>query len=346
MPALLKIILYPFSILYKGITSVRNYLYDKGIFKSTEFDIPVVGVGNLAVGGTGKTPMVEYLVEMLKDELRIATLSRGYGRKTRGFRMAGEQDSAQTIGDEPFQLYKKFKENIFVSVGEERVLAIPRLLYSQPATQVVILDDAFQHRAIRPSLQILITSYAKPFYNDLEMPSGTLRESRRGARRADVVVVTKCPPGMRQKEMDVVRNKILSYAGAKKVFFSKLSYDEPVWMAGDKPEKITGVVLVTGIADDKPLVKEVAEKYNLVKHYSFSDHHSYRNYDIEKIGRFIAGKTPGAIVMTTEKDAVKINPLLEKATFPLYVLPVKMEFLNNKDIFEEIVRRAVKYKEV
>jgi tetraacyldisaccharide 4'-kinase len=341
----LKIILYPFSCLYNGITSLRNYLYDRRIFKSTQFDIPVIGVGNLAVGGTGKTPMVEYLLKTLKNEMRPATLSRGYGRKTRGFRIVGKDDDATTIGDEPYQLHEKFKQDVIITVGEERVLAIPQLLYHHPEVQIIILDDAFQHRSLKPTLQLLLTSYSKPFYDDLLMPSGTLRESRGGAKRADVLVVTKCPADIDDSEMEQIKDKIKNYAGDKEVFFSSLSYDDPVLISGKNKVEIKDVVLVTGIANADPLIAQVRKNYTLVRHFKYADHYHFKRSDIQKFVRYIKEKAPGAIIMTTEKDAVKLKKIVEHSSFPIYALPVEMKFIKDKRVFEERVREAANYKE-
>lgn len=341
----LQIILYPFSCLYMGITSLRNYLYDKHIFKSTQFDIPVIGVGNLAVGGTGKTPMVEYFLKILQHELKTATLSRGYGRKTKGFRVAGKDDDANTIGDEPYQMYEKFKKDIIVAVGEERVLAIPRLLYTHPEVQFIILDDAFQHRSVKPILKVLLTSYSKPFYDDLLLPSGTLRESRAGAKRADIVVVTKCPADIDNSEMELIKNKVTKYAGDKDVFFASFSYNDPVLIAGENKEEIKDVILVTGISNADPLVEEIGKKYDLVSHFKYADHHHYRTSDIQKLYKYIKENAPDAIIMTTEKDAVKLKKMMQKPPVAIYTLPVEMKIIKDKNVFEERIREAANYKE-
>ena len=190
---LLRILLFPFSWLYYLITQIRNRLYDRGLKPSVKFELPVICVGNLTVGGTGKTPMIEHLIRLLQNRFKVATLSRGYGRATKGIRIAGPSENASTIGDEPFQFYTKFGKRITVAVGEERALAIPTILQECSDTQIILLDDGFQHRKVSPGFSILLTDYHRPFYNDFLLPSGRLRESRWGAERADVIVVTKCP---------------------------------------------------------------------------------------------------------------------------------------------------------
>lgn len=201
----------PFSILYKWGMQLRNHLYDiehKAVFR---FDTKVISVGNLSMGGTGKTPFVEYILRYLIDKgysNKVATLSRGYGRKSKGFRIATDEDSPKTIGDEPFQMYQKFKNEAVISVGEDRVLAIPSLLYEHPDNEIIVLDDAFQHRSVKPNFSVLLTDYNTLFYNDYVLPSGTLRESRKGAKRADVVVVTKCPVKLGKAEQEIIKQRI------------------------------------------------------------------------------------------------------------------------------------------
>jgi tetraacyldisaccharide 4'-kinase len=195
MPVL-RILLLPVAWLYEGITRLRNWLYDKGYKKSTSFPLPVISVGNLTVGGTGKTPHVEYLVRLLKDQRQLVTLSRGYGRQTKGFLIADEQANAATIGDEPMQFYQKFGHQIKVAVGEKRVPAIEQILRLYPKTEIILLDDAFQHRAVRPCFSILLSDYHRPFYTDFVLPAGRLRESRKGAGRADAVIFSKCPQNL------------------------------------------------------------------------------------------------------------------------------------------------------
>lgn len=346
MNYLFKIILYPFSFLYGLTTSLRNWLYDRRIFKYTQFDIPVISVGNLTVGGTGKTPMVEYIIELLKSKYKVATLSRGYGRKTRGFLLAGPQETSYTIGDEPFQLYKKFSHDVIVSVGEERILAVPRILYKHPEVQVILLDDAFQHRALKPALQILLNDYNRPFYKDMPMPSGRLREFISGAKRADVVVVTKCPEEMSQEEMTIISQRIKQVIGKdKQVFFSYMNYKKPLALNAELSADLYEVVLISGIANVAPLLSEVKKKYMLIKHFKFPDHHYYSQKDIEKIVAFVQKKNKNLSIITTEKDAVKLKPFFKDMAIPVFVLPIVVQFHNNEKEFQELIFDAATYKE-
>ncbi|HWA32656.1 MAG TPA: tetraacyldisaccharide 4'-kinase, partial [Cyclobacteriaceae bacterium] len=210
---IVRLLLYPFAALYNLATTVRNYLYDIGHKPSFEFDTPVIAIGNLNVGGSGKTPMVEYLVSLLKEHYKVATLSRGYRRETKGYRIATESDTVRQIGDEPMQLFRKFGKEVNVVVGEDRVLAIPNILQEFPETNVIVLDDALQHRSVRARLSILVTDCAHPFYDDFVLPFGRLRESRRGAKRSDIIVVSKCPGDIVYEKRRAMTQSIQRYAG-------------------------------------------------------------------------------------------------------------------------------------
>lgn len=332
-------LLFPFSILYDVATSIRNRLYDRGIRPSAKFQVPVIGVGNLSVGGTGKTPMVEYLIRLLSGEYRIATLSRGYGRKTKGIRIAGETDNALTIGDEPFQFYRKFGNKVVVAVGEERAFAIPHILHQYPESNLILLDDAFQHRAVKADFQILLTDYNNLFVYDYLLPAGRLRESKTGAARADVVVVTKCPSKITEEQMIAIESSIKRYT-KKAVFFTRIGYGE-LYPASDeaayKPEKI---ILVSGIANAGPLEEYVRRNFNLVRHFSFADHHVYTATELQQICQ--AAATAGAAVVTTEKDLVKMDrDVFRSASVFLYYLPIEVEFLKNGKEFDEMVRNVL-----
>jgi tetraacyldisaccharide 4'-kinase len=337
----LRLLLFPLAMLYDIVTSVRNRLYDKGSKPVAEFDLPVIGVGNLAVGGTGKTPMVEYLIRLLHPPYKIATLSRGYGRKTKGFRVASAEDDASTLGDEPFQLYRKFHGSIQVAVGEERALAIPYIVDEFPETQIILMDDAFQHRSVKPSFQILLTDYNNLFFKDNLLPAGTLRESARGAQRADVIVVTKCPVTIKDDEVLEIEKSIRDYS-QKPVFFSGIRYGNPI--ALDRAENLLKrVVLVSGIANHKPFENYVNLHYSVVKHFDFPDHH---NYTIENLNTVIAlAKKEDAMVIVTEKDAVKLNvPRFRHALTEVsfFYLPIEIEFLKNGKEFDEMLLNTLK----
>lgn len=339
---ILKILLWPLTVLFNLVTKVRNYLYDIGHKPSFQFDTVVICVGNLNVGGSGKTPMIEYLVRLLGDKYSLAVLSRGYGRKTKGIRLANEQDDAFTLGDEPYQYYRKFGKTVEVCVGEERALAIPTILNERPETQVILLDDAFQHRTVVPQFSILLTEFSKPFYKDFLMPFGRLRESRSGAKRADAIIVTKCQPLILDEE---IVNKVKHYAGDKPIFFSGLEHKKAeAFVQGNVIGK--KVILVSGIANSSKLEEFVSSSYQLTMHFKFGDHHPYSQSDIEKIEA--TAKAQGAeSILTTEKDMVKlISPKLkshlnEKKWF---YLPVETVFVNRGSEFDKMVLAIIESK--
>jgi tetraacyldisaccharide 4'-kinase len=337
----IRILLFPLSVLYDIITQVRNKLYDLGMKPSAKFDLPVIGIGNLAVGGTGKTPMTEHLIRLLASSHRVATLSRGYGRKTKGFRIAGVTDDASTLGDEPFQFYGKFHQQIIVAVGEERVMAIPNILHEFPETEIILLDDAYQHRKVSPSFQILITDYNNPFYEDYLMPAGRLRESRKGSNRADVIVVSKCPADISEDVMMRMEAAIREYV-TKPVFFTKINYGVPVSLNDGERSLPKNVVLVSGIANAKPLNDHIKNHYGLIKHFDFPDHHHYAEHDLKEIVKF--AREHNASVIVTEKDAVKLtSPALKSlvSEIPFFYLPISIEFIKSGEDFDEMVKNVV-----
>lgn len=333
-------LLFPFAVLYDAVTSVRNRLYDTGARPSVRFEVPVISVGNLSVGGTGKTPMIEYLIRLLAGEYHVATLSRGYGRKTSGVRIAGEGDDARTIGDEPLQFYRKFKDKAVVAVGEERAFAIPYILDQFPDTALILLDDAFQHRRVQPCFQILLTDYDNLFFKDLLLPAGRLRESKRGASRADVIIVTKCPPTINEDQMINIESSIRRYSN-KAVFFTSICYGNILSVSKFSPYKPEKIILVSGIARPAPLERYLRSNYQLLKHFSFPDHHVYSKQDMDMI--FDAAAQAGAAVVTTEKDVVKMDSgILGDSSAPLHYLPIEIEFLKNGKEFDEMVLNAAR----
>ncbi len=343
----LKFLLWPFSIVYSGITHLRNLLYDWGLVKSTRFELPIIGVGNLRVGGTGKTPMIEYLIRLLGTEFRICTISRGYGRKSSGFILATTRDNARTIGDEPYQLLLKFKENVAVAVGEDRVLAIPEVLSQLPDTQILLLDDVYQHRSVRPGLSILLTEYTRPFYVDRPLPMGRLRESRPGAQRAHVVVVTKCQPLLDRSEMDSIQNRIQPYISKNvPVFFSQIEYLKPEQFGGEQiePDKF---LLVAGISNNQPIEDFLLQHGTLSGSIKYSDHHHYTALDIERIvGRWKSQESKSSAILTTEKDMVRMISSELTAVWkdiPRFYLPIRMKFLEEGEGFDGMVRKAIEH---
>jgi tetraacyldisaccharide 4'-kinase len=334
-----RLLFWPLGVLYDGATRFRNHLFNIGHKPSFRFDVPVISVGNLNAGGSGKTPMIEYLIRLLSPAHRLVTLSRGYGRITRGIRFASDKDSASTIGDEPFQFFRKFGPSVAVVVGEDRALAIPTLLNELDDVGVILLDDAFQHRSIRPQLSILLTEYHDLFTRDFVLPAGNLRESRWGAGRADVIVITKCPDSI-PDEVNVVA-AVKHYAGEKPVFFSTIRYGSAVAM-GCVSVLEKDVVLVTGIANSAPLRSYLQQEHNLIRHFRFRDHHRYTSKEVKEFVDF-AGRH-GASLVTTEKDMVRLvgrqtAGLLEKTGW--FYIPIEAAFLKNGAEFDELVRRSL-----
>ncbi|WP_257788524.1 tetraacyldisaccharide 4'-kinase [Spirosoma montaniterrae] len=339
-----KWLLLPVSWLYGWVMNVRNILFDKGLFVSLMPDVPTICVGNLTVGGTGKTPAVEYLIKWyVRNEpgvpLETVTLSRGYGRRTKGFRITTESDTADTVGDEPLQLYRKFGHLVRVCVGERRADAIQFILRQFPETERILLDDAFQHRAVRSHLNVLLMDYNRPFYDDYPFPAGRLRESRHGASRANVIIVTKCPDNLNATERTAIEAHIRPYARPETpVFFAGLHYEQPVSFATHQSANgLTNVVLVSGLANADPLERYVSQVFKLVRHHRFADHYAYSRTNLNAL---LASLPTDAALLTTEKDWVKIDVLLtpnERATLPLYYLPVAMRFLEGEERFSALL---------
>jgi tetraacyldisaccharide 4'-kinase len=340
---LLRILLLPFALLYRVLTGLRNYAYDRGLRPVASFDVPVITVGNLTVGGTGKTPMIEHLIRLLQGNHRVATLSRGYGRETRGFRLAGPGDTARTLGDEPAQFYRKFGALATVAVGEDRAFAIPNILQECEDTAVVLLDDAYQHRRVKPAFTILLSDYNRPFYTDLLLPAGRLRESRGGAARADVVVITKCPSEIQEEECIEIEKHVRRYAQTP-VFFTTVRYGAPTpfgehWQTTPAAE----VILLTGIAQAGPLKKYVALNYTTVAHLAFADHHAYTTADLDTLRR-LAQQHPHASILTTEKDMVKLVDVQlaeARAGLPFFFLPIEVEFVKNGEDFDAMIQNVI-----
>jgi tetraacyldisaccharide 4'-kinase len=340
-----RVLLLPFAILFWVAVAIRNWMYDKKIIKSVSFGLPLICVGNLSVGGTGKSPMVEYLVKHLKARFKVATLSRGYKRKTKGYALATAETTAIEIGDEPMQFHLKFPE-IPVAVGEERLDAIPQLLHDRADTQAIILDDAFQHRIINAGLNILLTDYGNLFTRDFFLPTGDLRDLRRSYKRAHVIIVTKCKADLSEEERKKIIKEInpLSH---QQVFFTCISYGTPYHITKREfrffDEK-TEVLLVTGIANPRPLkifLEERVESYYLM---SYSDHHIFSMIDWKDIQkRFANIQAERKIILTTEKDAMrllKFSP--EMDGMPFYVIPIEHKFLfNQENEFNDIVVRFI-----
>jgi tetraacyldisaccharide 4'-kinase len=326
---LLRKLLFPFAILYGFITSLRNYLYDKGILKSYSFDIPVIAVGNLSVGGTGKTPQIEYLIRLLSPNYKVATLSRGYKRKSEGFILADAASTPEILGDEPFQYFKKFPD-IQVAVDADRKNGIEQLLNQKSRPEIILLDDAFQHRKVKAGFYILLTAYEDLFCDDFILPTGNLRESRNGAKRANLIIVTKCPLDIAELEQQNIKNKL---AVDLPIYFSSIDYDDKVYNDTESLAvsdlKLTPKMLLAGIAKPKPFFDYLQTDKDEVM--TFSDHHHFSESDILNIKSRAIDK----IIVTTEKDFVRLNTeILRKQ---LYYLPIKSKLISKQDDFNQLV---------
>lgn len=346
----LRYILIPFSFIYKGIIWTRNKLFDKKVFRSASFNFPVICVGNLAVGGTGKTPMVEYLIRILRNKYQVATLSRGYKRKTKGFAIANENSSAVEIGDEPMQIHEKFPE-VTVAVAEERVIGIPQLLFEAPQTGVIILDDAFQHREVNAGLNILLTDCNKLYSNDLMLPAGNLRDVVSSSRRAQIIVVTKCSPDLtEEKRIKIIKE--INPLPSQKIFFTKTEYGKPYHLFTKENyfhKQDCNVLLICGIANPKPFEKTVSGFFSSYELMLYKDHHIFNSTDLKEIKkRFTDIKNEKKIILTTEKDGVRFSKFeKELENFPVYVLPMSHQFLfdQGSDFENDVLEFIASFKQ-
>jgi tetraacyldisaccharide 4'-kinase len=343
---LIQLLLLPFSLLYGLVVSLRNAAYRFGVLRSSAFDVPVVSVGNLSVGGAGKTPHIEYLIRLLAPYLELATLSRGYGRKTTGYRLVSAEDSVEHVGDEPLQFKQKFAD-LTVAVGEQRAFAIPLMLREVPILQTILLDDAFQHRSVSPYLQILLTEHAHPFTRDWLLPSGRLREPRAGYRRADVIIVTKCPTEpMLESERTAWLHQLRPYPH-QKVFFSYFSYGTPYGLldrvAQWQLSLDTDVLLFCAIARADYLVEYLEKNVRRVRTMEFEDHRFFTPYDIGQAkAMFDNFSNPKKMILTTEKDATRLAlhaDYIRQQQLPIYVLPVEVQFhFGEHQLFDDWIK--------
>ncbi|WP_244139478.1 tetraacyldisaccharide 4'-kinase [Mucilaginibacter ginkgonis] len=342
----LRYLLWPFSLVYGAIVVIRNWFYDAGWFESTSFDLPLITVGNLAVGGAGKSPMTEYLIALLKSNYKVATLSRGYGRQTTGFIIADRDSNAHEIGDEPAQFKQKFP-NIIVAVCESRVSGVERL---KDDHQVILLDDAFQHRALKAGLNILLFDYNKLHGPQLMLPAGDLREPTSGKMRADILIVSKCPPGMNAAEQESIAARLKPYP-KQHLFFTSIAY-QALFGFGDSQQATlkvgSTVFLLTGIAGSAPLVKHLQDAGCNAVHHKYADHHTFTLKNITKlVDDFNASASADKLIITTEKDAERLKrpEILELLkNLPVMVQPIGVQFLNNEgaafnNLIENYVRK-------
>ena len=331
--------LYPVSWIYGAVVVMRNKLFDWGIFRSKSFDVPVICVGNLAVGGTGKTPHTEYLIKLLHDKYQVAVLSRGYKRRTKGYVLATPQCTAKTIGDEPYQMYTKFS-SVTLAVDEKRCHGIEKLLkLKEPLTDVILLDDAFQHRHVKAGLNILLTDYHRLFCDDTLLPAGRLREPVSGKNRAQIVIVTKCPQDIKPIDYNIITKRLNLYP-YQRLFFSSFRYGnlQPVFSneGGIALSLLTDtdILLITGIASPAPILERLGDCTKQIDLLSFGDHHDFTHKDMQQIReRFNKLKGKRRLIITTEKDATRLinHPGLDAELKPfIYALPIEIEILQNQ----------------
>jgi tetraacyldisaccharide 4'-kinase len=329
----LRKLLFPVAFIYWLVTWMRNYFYDKQIFKSKSFDLPIIAVGNLSVGGTGKTPQIEYLIRLLQDKYKLATLSRGYKRETSNFVLANDSTTVKQIGDEPFQFFTKFPK-VNVAVDANRINAITQLLKLEDKPEVILLDDAFQHRKVKAGFYILLTTYSDLFCKDYILPFGNLREPSSGKKRADMIIVTKCPSDISELAMHQIKGKLKT---DRPVFFSSIIYDDFAYSEiGSKKIidlKASKKIIITGIAKPKPFIMFLKQEGDVV--LEFPDHHNFTEKDIDNIKKIAKKHT----IITTEKDFMRLKGSLPKEQ--LYYLPIKSTVVKDAAIFDENILNYV-----
>ncbi len=342
----LRLLLLPVALLYGFVVWCRNILFDAGLLSSKQFPIPIISVGNLRTGGTGKTPHAEYLISLLKNEYNVALLSRGYKRKTKGFAVAGSDSTFKDIGDEPMQVFKKFPD-IVVAVHESRTKGISEILRLFPDINLIILDDAFQHRYVKPGLNLLLTGYYLPFFNDYLLPVGSLREAKRRAKRADVLIVTKTPSTFSPLDRRFFLQKLTPYK-LDHVYFSTFRYKTLIPLSADTdsalPKEIKSIFLLTGIAYPTALEEYLKTKCKDLFVYKYRDHHQFTSDNLKKLrNHFEKTISYSKIIVTTEKDAMRLQDpdlLLHLKDLPVYYLPIEVVFHDlDKEKFDAIVYR-------
>ncbi len=322
---------------YNLATAVRNTFYNLGIFKTTKFRTPIINVGNLSVGGSGKSPMVMYLADFLSKYYRTGVLSRGYGRITKGYGITNYDSNYKTVGDEAMQLFERFKNRFVIGVSEERVPGAKKIIEDMDL-DVLILDDAMQHRAIKPGFSILMTDYNDPYFKDFVLPAGDLRESRSGAKRANIIMVSKSPDDLTEEKKQYYISRIRPQH-YQKVFFSSISYDEHVYGIEKKlPDNNLAyydILLVTGIANPKPLINHLAKFSQRVKHLKFKDHHNFSDQDIKNILSEYKKLGEYKLILTTEKDYVRLKTF-DYLRELVYYWPINVN-IDNKEEFNQTI---------
>lgn len=345
-----NILLYPLALIWGIITGIRNFLYNSGLLKSVEFNLPVICVGNITVGGTGKTPHTEYIADLLRKDFKVATLSRGYKRTSHGFRIASPETPVKEIGDEPMQIFRKFPD-VLVTVDRNRVKGVTRILEDAPETEVIILDDAYQHRRITPGFSILLTDFERLIVRDHMMPYGNLRESFGNMRRADIIIISKSPENLSPIQRRIMVKEI-DKSPYQNLYFTSMAYcyPIPVFEGITKDVKIPdlsdtencGIVLITGIANPQPFKEYLQERYKEIKHLSFPDHYTFRERDLHSVAEeFQNLKSTIKYLITTEKDAVRLREftnIAEPLKSAFFYIPIGIHFLNDdKDEFDNMI---------
>lgn len=340
-----RILLYPFSLIYGVAISVRNTMYDTGLLKETSFNLPIISVGNLSVGGAGKTPHVEYLINILQPYITVSVLSRGYKRKTKGFRLVNLNDNSKLSGDEPLQYKRKFP-NTPVAVSESRALGIPQFLKRHPEIQTILLDDAFQHRSVKPSLNILITPLNNLYTDDTLLPSGRLRESAQAAERADIIIVSKCEESLSLEDAKIVTEKINPLHN-QKVFFTKYRYYNPYHILNGrqriKLNQELSIILISAIANTAYLKHYLTQNSASINSLEYEDHHHFSDRDLNYLVKvYKETKRNNTVIITTEKDAIRLQDhkqFIIEHKLPIFALPVQVEFLfGQKNTFDQNIK--------
>lgn len=349
MESIIKILLLPLTLIYSAVVRLRNFLFDVGVLPTKSYSFPLISIGNLSVGGTGKTPHTEYIIKILQTKHALATLSRGYGRKTKGFKIADSSDDASSIGDEPFQIFKKFPE-IIVAVDENRKRGIQKMMELPAPPNVILLDDAYQHRFVKPGHNILLTEYSKLYIDDLPLPSGRLRENKSSAKRADVIVVTKSPPVLSPLEIRRITST-LNPKPYQKVYFSFIKYrnlvpvNEAAVSIEDEKNKLGkhGVLLVSAIANPKPMLLHLKRYAKEIENINFRDHHFFNKKDYQKINKRLDDfLSPKKLIVISEKDAVKFDGSVF-SDIPVFCLPISIGFHEKEEeTFENEIKEYVR----
>ncbi|MEZ5007330.1 MAG: tetraacyldisaccharide 4'-kinase [Chitinophagales bacterium] len=345
-----KYLMWPLAFVWGLFALLRNWLYDSNFLNGAEFEVPIISIGNLSMGGSGKTPMTEYFILHFKEIFNMAILSRGYRRKSSGFRIAEVNDNYTAIGDEPRQIKAKFSD-IVVAVGESRALAIPQILSHAPQTNLIILDDAFQHRSVKPALNILLTPYHEPFWKDQLFPMGWLREHKANSKRADIIIVTKCPAEFNAEDEAKIKSEFQP-AKDQKLFYSTLQYHLPYQLFN--PENVkpidlnSSILLFCGIADGKQLNEYLSTISKEVFWVEFDDHYNYQQRDLETLKEtYFNLESPNKMIITTEKDAVRLEPYMDyilKEGIEIFCLPIQVKLVgSNKDQFDNLVFQFINF---